>query len=138
MKKIIKIILIILIVLGILNLGYDFYCFHDINKKYESVDAEDTIYGLRVSFIGSFSIGDIGAGNPTMKGHLFKIPFTDNKYIVNCLFDPDFDEQFLNMKSKFQVMDIYPQIIGNKLNKDYHVIIFENGEKHIQFNEIYE
>ena len=42
------------------------------------------------------------------------------------------------MKSKFQVMNIYPQMIGNKLNKDYHVIIFENGEKHIQFNEIYE
>ena len=138
MKKVIKIILIVLIGLGVLNLGYDFYCFHNLNKNYESVDAEDTTYGLSISIIGNFSIADIGAGNPAIKGHLFKIPFTDNKYIVNCLFDEDFDEHFLNMKSKFQVMNIYPQIIGNKFKQDYHVIIFETEKEHMQFNEIYE
>ena len=142
MKKIIPII-VILFILGGLNLGYDYYSFHDLNKNYNSIayrsDTEEYLeynYLLSISSMGNFNISDIGAGNPVMKVHLFKIPFT-NKYIINCLFDSNFDPNFLNIKHKLKIISINTVMIGDKDGSTFIAIIFFNNNKQLQFNEIH-
>ena len=60
--------------------------------EYELIS--DTSYICFLDRFGKIKIIDIGAGNPVLKGRLFKTG--SNKYLLFCPFDSDYDKSFLN------------------------------------------
>ena len=136
MKK--KIIIVISIILGLVILSsiYNFVYFKDIRNIYQSTGETDSAYLLDLSNMGKFSISDIGAGNPEIKGRLIKIPI-GNMCIVNCLFDEDFDPTYLNIKSKIKIINVYSaKAVSEESDFSYTAIVFKNKKEEMQFIQI--
>lgn len=133
LKIIIGIIVVMLIAIGSFAI-YNYHEFSDMKGEYESVES-NSLYSLKVSDFGKFSIVDVGAGNPCIKGYLLKIPSKDACFAC-CLFDSDFDGSFLNIDSKFKRLGYFPMLAGREMGDSYMIVVFENGDDSIQFNEI--
>lgn len=70
------------------------------NGTYQSVDS----YRLEWNN-NNIKISDIGAGNPCVKGKLYKTPLK-NKFILNCIDDEEFDPAFMQMNQTFTMCEI--------------------------------
>jgi hypothetical protein len=136
MKK--KGLIILVIAVIAIIIGYIIYnnnTFDYVKGEYMSVEGQNSTYSLNIENDGKFSVSDIGVGNPVMKGRLLKIPFQD-KCVFCCLSDEDFDGTFLNVNSKFKVVNYEPIKLGREMDQNFMCVIFTNGKEQIKFNQI--
>ena len=103
------------------------------DRSFYSVNAEDSTYGLYLEEGGTFELVDIGAGNPSAKGVITISPGGQDRYVMDCSGDDEFDSANpLGLKERETECRIE---FREPEGADPRCVIIRNGKIQVRFEE---
>ena len=136
MKKLIIVIIALLVVVAVafgVCLSKTEFDHPEFAGGYESFNVEYSTYDMYLDKNGDFEIVDVGAGNPAICGKITKFPFGENKYLLNCLSDEEFDGTYMNVKYRISVCDAYFTYDDTKEYKGRHIVTLKTKKETMKF-----
>ena len=97
--------------------------------EYEAESIDDSTFLLYLKKDNVFELVDIGAGNPVLKGHLYRENAYDSDiFVIDCAEDEDFDKHnplgFLNDQNICGI-----EFLKNQTTKEKTVVLYFNNKQ---------